>query len=181
MAAVPDSSPLILLGKIEKADLLTKLYGSVLVTPRVWDEVITVGKKGGARDAGYLESSAQRLRLLRIWPSPEETELAVRLAAQGGMGLAEAEVLAVAGTRGAIAVVDDKAARTVALASGIPHVGTLSVLYHAFLRRFVTFDELVAFLERLGSIAWISPDLLAGIIRRAREEGPREGERNGQG
>ncbi|MDP2953055.1 MAG: hypothetical protein Q8O76_07055, partial [Chloroflexota bacterium] len=52
---------------------------------------------------------------------------------------------------------------------GVDHVGTVGVLYEAFLRRMLSYDELIEGLEKLGKVAWVSPDLVAGIIRRARE------------
>ena len=52
---------------------------------------------------------------------------------------------------------------------GVAHTGTAGLLFEAFLYRFLSYQELVELLEKLGKVAWISPELLAGILRRARE------------
>ena len=169
MLVVPDSSPLIILGKLERAELLPKVYGKVAVTPRVWEEAITKGKAMGARDAAYLEKVAQENRFDRARLTELEKELAQKLGEEAGIDLGEAEVLAVAKRRKALAILDDKAARAMAVGLGISHIGTAGLLYEAFRHRFLGFQELLKLLEEMGKVAWVAPDLLAGILRRARE------------
>lgn len=169
VAVVPDSSPLIALGKLERIDLLPKLYGKVVLTPRVWEEVITEGKAMGASDAAYLEKLAQENRFDRARLTDREKELAQRLREEAGIGWGEAEVLAVARSRNCLAILDEKAARAAAVGLGIAHVGTAGLLFEAFLHRLLSYQELVELLENLGKVAWVSPELLAGIIRKAME------------
>lgn len=167
MPCVPDASPLIILGKLEQVGLLSRLYSQVMITPWVWDEAVTKGKSMGAADAGYLEKSAKDFARVRL--SAREKQMAQELKKDAGIGDGEAEVLAVASRRKALAILDDKDARIVAVGLGIAHIGTAGVLYEAFLNKHLDYKELIALLEQLGRAAWISPDLLAGIIRRARE------------
>ena len=166
---VPDSTPLIVLGKLEHVGLLVKLNGTVIVTPGVWEEAVTQGKAIGARDAAYLEKIARENRFDRARLTERETKLVQRLRAEAGIGLEEAEVLAFARSRSGLAVLDDKAARALAVGLGIVHTGTAGLLFEAFLRRFLTYQELVVLMQELGKVAWISPELLAGILRRAGE------------
>lgn len=166
---VPDSSPLIILSKLERVDLLPELYGKVLVTPRVWEEAITKGKAMGARDAAYLEKVAQENRFERSRLTELEKELAQRLGEEGGVDLGEAEVLAVAQSRHALAILDDKGARAMAVGLGIAHTGTAGLLFEAFRHGFLSYQELLDLLEGMAKIAWVSPELLAGILRRAGE------------
>lgn len=165
----PDSSPLILLGKLERVDLLAKLYGKVIVTPAVWDEAIAKGKAMGARDAAYLEKVATEARFESVDLTEREDELVQRFTGEAGIDLGEAETLAVAQSRNAMAILDDKGASALAVGLGVAHIGTAGMLFEAFLHRIVSYDELVYLLERLAGVAWISPELLAGIIRRAKE------------
>lgn len=166
---VPDSSPLIVLGKLERAGLLPKLYGKVIVTPGVWEEAIAQGKAMGARDASCLEKAAHENRFDRARLTERENGLAQTLRGEAGIALGEAEVLAVAKSRAALAILDDKGARAVAVGLGIAHTGTAGLLFEAFLRGFLIYHELVGLLGELGKVAWISPDLLAGILRKAGE------------
>lgn len=168
MAIVPDASPLIVLSKIDKVELLPRLYGRVLITPRVWEEAVSVGKAIGARDAVLLEKFVQESAFTRIKLKTAEKKLAKELR-KSGTGDGEAEVLAVARSRKALAILDDKDARAAALGLGIDHVGIAGIFYEAFIRELVTYQELLELLEKLGRVAWMSPELLAGIIRKAGE------------
>ncbi|MDP2952757.1 MAG: hypothetical protein Q8O76_05530, partial [Chloroflexota bacterium] len=110
MPTVPDASPFIALGKIERVELLPQLYGRVMVAPQVWEEAVTAGRATGAADAAYLEKAAAELRFVRVRLTPAEKTLAQRLTDRG-CGSGEAQVLAVAKGRKALAILDDKAAR----------------------------------------------------------------------
>ena len=83
--------------------------------------------------------------------------------------MGEAEVLTVARSRGALAVLDEKAGRAVAVGLGIRHVGTVGVLLEAFLGGSLTYQQLVEAFEALGKVAWVSPQLLARVLRQAKE------------
>ncbi len=167
--AVPDASPLIALSKMESLDLLIKLYKKVIVTPSVWKEAVAEGKAMGARDAAYLEKVARKNRFSAARLTLQEKGLVQFLRDEAGIGMGEAEVLAIAKSRKALAVLDEKGARAVAVGLGVAHTGTAGLLFEAFLRSLLDYEELVALLERLGKMAWVSPELLAGILRRAKE------------
>lgn len=169
MLVVPDSSPLIILGKLEQAHLLPELYGKVVVTPRVWEEAIVKGKAMGAIDAAYLERVAKGNRFHRARLTERENELAQRMLEEAGIDLGEAEVLAVAKSRSALAILDDKGARAMAVGLGISHTGTAGLLFEAFHRGTFAYEELLELLAEMGKVAWIAPEVLAGILRTARE------------
>lgn len=138
-----------------------------MITPWVWDEAVTKGKAMGASDAAHLEKSAKDFTRIRL--TAREKRMAQELKKETGIGDGEAEVLAVASRCKALAILDDKDGRIVAVGPGVTHIGTAGVLYEAFLNKHLGYKELISLLEQLGRAAWISPDLLAGIIRRARE------------
>ncbi len=169
MPAVSDSSPLIILAKIERLHLLPGLCDSVLVPPRVWDEAVTAGKQMGARDVARLERLAAQRLLQRVVLTRLEADQARNLTRHWGLGAGEAETIAVAARRSELAIVDDKSGRAAAATLGIPHTGTIGVLYEAFLSGMLTYDELAGLLEQVSKVAWISPDLLAGVLNRGRE------------
>ena len=169
MPVAPDASPLIVLGKMERVELLPRLYGKVIVTPSVWEEAVTRGKQMGVRDAAYLEKFMRECHLTGARLSIRERALAERLRREADVGQGEAEVLAIAKGRNALAVLDEKAARSLAVGLGILHTGTAGVLYEAFLRRLISYQDLVGLLEELGRLAWVSSTLLAGVLRRATE------------
>lgn len=147
---------------------MPRLYGKVMLTPRIWEEAIAIGKAIGAIDAAYLEKSARELHLARVRLTAAEREIVRRLK-QERAGSGEAEVLAIAKRRKALAILDDKDARAFAVGLGVAHVGTVGVLYEAFLHRLISYEEIIELLEKLSKVAWITPDLLARIIKQARE------------
>lgn len=166
---MPDTSPLIALSKMKQVDLLAKLYGKVVVTPLVWEEAVTRGKAMGAMDAVFLEKYAQEHRFSRARLTAREKELVQRLREGTSAGQGEAEVMAVAKSRKAVAILDDKGARAVAVGLRIAHIGTAGLLFEAFLHKLMDYEKLLELLEELGKVAWVSPELLAGMLRRARE------------
>ncbi len=169
MPVVPDASPLIALSKVSRVDLLTALYREALVTPGVWEEAVVQGRMLGAADAGYLEMASRELPLIRVTMSRREKELSDRLRQEWSLGKGESEALAVAGMRRAMVVIDDKAGRAAAVALGIARLGTIGVVHQAYVRRMIAYQDLVGLLETLGKTLWLSPDLLAGVLKQAWE------------
>ncbi len=51
---VCNSGPLIALAKLDRLDLLRKLWDTVCMTQSVYHEVVTMGHAIGARDAGLV-------------------------------------------------------------------------------------------------------------------------------
>lgn len=141
---MPDSSPLILLGKLERVHLLARLYGKVVVTPTVWQETVTKGKAAGARDAAYLEKVALENQFERATLTAEEEELVRRIGEEAGIPAGEAEVLAITMSRTGLAILDDKGARALAFGMGVAHTGTAGLVSEAFLRRFLNYCEEMA-------------------------------------
>ena len=61
MAAVSDSSPLILYGRIGRLDLIHAVFGDIFVPPAVWREVVIDGAgKSGASDVAQASWIHQR-------------------------------------------------------------------------------------------------------------------------
>lgn len=169
MSVVTDSSPLIILSKLERVELLEKLFGQIIVTPCVWEETVTQGKAIGSLDAAYFEKAAIEHQFIRANLTKREKELTKRFSEAVGIDLGEAEVLTIAKVRKATAILDDKAARAMAIGLGVIHIGTVGLLFEAFLHRILSYQELVGVLQELGRVAWISPEVLTGILRKAGE------------
>ena len=66
-------------------------------------------------------------------------------------------------------VVDDKEARSVAAAAGVEHVGTAGTLLEAYFQKRLNLGELEVMLRNLSQILWLSPAVVAEILRLARE------------
>ncbi len=166
---VADASPLIALVKLRRLSVLRDLYGSVLIPPAVRTETIDAGR--AIRDPGVaqLEAAVEDRWLKEVVLTDGEHELARRLYGPSGLGPGETESIALADGRGLRLIVDDKEARSVSAAMSIEHVGTAGVFLEACLRRRLNLAELETAIRDLGRILWLSPGVVAEVLRVARE------------
>jgi len=116
---VVNASPLILLGKIERIELLLQL-GPRLAVPEGVAEELRAGSPSDAARA-WIEGPGSQM----IMP----VERVDPLAASWDLGLGESHVLTICRTlSGAEAIIDDRAARNCAAALGIPVRGTVALI-----------------------------------------------------
>ncbi|HLE83856.1 MAG TPA: DUF3368 domain-containing protein [Thermoanaerobaculia bacterium] len=116
---VVNASPLILLARIKRLDLLSALADEIVVPVQVMNEL----------DAGASHDDAARsLRELAAAKVVDDTEVPQRIQAWD-LGPGESQVLAHAFARaGAEAILDDRAARRCARVLRIPYTGTLGIV-----------------------------------------------------
>ncbi len=169
MASLPDASPLIILSKVGCLDLLPGLYSTVILTPLVWEEAVSKGRHLGMTDVAYLEKSAEKPQFDKVSLTTPEKQLAAQVHGESNLSQGQAEVLAVAKKRNAMAILDDREVRATAARMGISYIGVAGVLYEAFLHKLIDYDQLLEPLETLGKVSWISPELMTGILIRARK------------
>lgn len=129
MSAVPDSSPLIVLDKLRRLDLIPTLYGDVFLPSAVVDEVLVKPEALGSDLRAFVTGApvrrAQNARLLRTL--------------QLDLGAGEAEAIALAAeVEGAVLIVDDAEARRVAHELGLRVTGVLGMLVEGKLRGLVS-------------------------------------------
>lgn len=169
MAVTSNTSPLIALAKIRRLQLLKDLYGTVVMPPFVKIECIDNGKEIGAPDAYEIEKAVQEgwiksATLDRKWKTRVNN-----LMQRAPIGQGEAEALIIAREKGIPVVLDDADARALARALGIEHVGTLMVPYEAVIKGLIRYDELLSILSDLSKVLWVSPAVIAEILRKAEE------------
>ena len=166
---VADASPLIVLAKLKRLGLLNNLYGEVLIGPIVKAETIDSGKMVRAPGVERLEIALGSgwLRIVRL--TAQERGLMQRLTKRSGLDRGEAESIALASVRGLRLIVDDKEGRSVAAIAKVEHVGTVGVLLEAYLRQYLDLGELETTLRDLGRILWLSPSVVAEVLKLARE------------
>jgi predicted nucleic acid-binding protein len=167
--AVAYASALIALSKMRRLRLLKEVFGSVAMGPMVKAEALDQGRAIAAPGVEQIEAALQEgwLRLVRATPS--ERRLISNVLKRSRLDPGEAEALALAESRTLVLIVDDKEGRAVAASLGVAHLGTAGVLLEAFLRGFLSFEELEEAVGALSSILWLSPRVVTEILRRARE------------
>ena len=167
--SVTDASPLIVMAKLERLQLLNDLHGDVLIGPVVKRETVDAGRIVSAWGVEQIEAALDLGWLRMVSLTAEESGMMQRLTRSSGLGPGEAESIALAAMRRLRLNVDDKQARNVAAAVGIEHVGTAGTLLEAYLRRRFDMDELEAALADLSQVLWLSPAVVAEVLRLARE------------
>ncbi|HWB77625.1 MAG TPA: DUF3368 domain-containing protein [Nannocystaceae bacterium] len=139
MIVVSDASPLIYLGGLGQLELLERLFENVVIPRIVFDEVVAAGAgRTGAREV----SAADWIRIVDAEPDGSLLDRLDR---------GEATAMPLAQRLGATLVVDDAAARRIAIERGLEVVGTLGVLLAAKRRGLVSaVAPFVKQLEELG-------------------------------
>ncbi len=102
-------------------------------------------------------------------PTAAEKKLTVRLLRAARLDDGETEALALAARRKLLLIVDDKEARHVAEALGVSYIGTAGVLLEAYLRHHLDMAELEDAMADLTKVLWLSPSVVAAILKKARE------------
>jgi predicted nucleic acid-binding protein len=169
MPIVTNTSPAIILARIGRLQVLKELYGTVFMSPSVKAECIDRGKEAGARDVLEIENGISQGWIQLVDLTEEEARKASKLKDEARIGPGEAEALVLAKSRSALAGLDDKEARAIAKSWNLDYTSTLMVLYEAFVKGLIDYDELVEDLAKVTRIMWISTDVITEIIRRAKE------------
>ena len=161
---------LIALAKIRRLGVLQDTYGEALIGPTVHEEVVTAGRTLAAPGVEQVENALANgwLKLARF--TTAERRLASRILRTSRLHKGEAEALAIAERRRRRIVLDDKEARGMAQALGLDYVGTAGVLLDAFFQEHIGLGDLESAIADLAGVVWLSPKVVATVLRIAREE-----------
>lgn len=159
---VADTGPLIALARVERLQLLPRLFGNGLIPPAVHREVQIESGRAGARRIGEALSAGW----LRVEALPDDAPVADLLRTVDA-GEAEAMALCLQ-HRARLLLIDDAKGRKLARRAGIPLVGVAGVLLAAKSKGLLgsvspVLDELAAAGYRL------SRQLVEGVRHRANE------------
>jgi predicted nucleic acid-binding protein len=102
------------------------------------------------------------------WPSKEE-HLVQRILKNSRLHEGEAESLAISKSRGLPVIQDDKEERMCAEMLGVELTGTAGVLLEAFIKGNMKQEQLEEAIKDLSATIWLSPAVVAEILKRARE------------
>jgi len=169
---VADAAPLIALARIQRIEPLKDLYEQVLIGALGKAETTDAGSAVRALGVEQLEAAVDAGWLRVATAGDAETDLARSLSQRSRLHPGEAESVALARVRELPLIADDKEARSVAKTLGVPLIGTAGVLLQAYMRRSFGLDSLEKALRDLGETMWLSPSVVAEILRRARKVRP---------
>ena len=169
MLVVSDTSPILNLAAVGRADLLGSLYGELVVPPAVQGELASLPRR-----YPRFAAAAPPPSFVRVEPLPGDVDagaLLAELALQLHPG--EAEALALAASLPAdLLLVDEFAARRLARLRGVPTQGLLGVLVEA--KRRGLLRAIAPLLDQLQAEAgfWVGAELRANVLRSVGETAP---------
>ena len=169
MAIISDSSPLIIMVKIGRLGLMRRLYRRVLIPSSVYQEVVIEGRRLRKAGIGDIEEAIQSEWINVTALTKSQLASAEKYRTIGGIGRGEAEALALARNRRLPVILDDRHARELARTLGLRVTGTAAMLLEAYFRKAISKKEFTESLRDLGTVMWLSPDVVAEILRLAEE------------
>ncbi len=157
---VSDASPLILLAKIGKLNLLKELYTEIVIPSQVRDEVMKYHDNASFMIASEIEKGWVKLEDVEI--SPEINRIGEKL----GLHKGEMHALSVAMHLNLKEVLaDDKLARIAARILGLRAIGCLGIIMKAYKKGVVTRSEAIDSIQKLVKAGlWLSPEVLAEVF-----------------
>ncbi|HLC53899.1 MAG TPA: DUF3368 domain-containing protein [Candidatus Nanoarchaeia archaeon] len=133
---ISDSSPLIILGKLNKLELLAKVFGKIEIVKSVYNEVVEEGKKSGKAEAFDIEELIENKKILiRNLDKDAMSKSSFLQKSYSKLGIGEADSLALSlAEKQKEILIDEAFARKVARIHGIKPIGVLRVLLIAYKR-----------------------------------------------
>jgi predicted nucleic acid-binding protein len=170
MLVVSDTSPLLNLAAVGRADLLGSLYEAVVIPPAVQKELASLSR----RDSRFA-SAALLPPTVRVQPLPSDVDtVAVLAELHLLLHPGEAEALALAAALSAdLLLIDEFAARRLARRRGVPTQGLLGVLVEAKRRGLLA--AVAPVLDQLQTRAgfWVGAELRESVLHSVGEATPK--------
>jgi predicted nucleic acid-binding protein len=160
--------PIIALAKIGRLEMLKELYESVLILPSVKEECIDRGRELGASDMRYIEKAIEDGWIKVVKLDRKQRRTVNGLISKAKIALGEAEALVLAKGKNLLTILDDKEARAIARSWVVELHGTVMVLYEAYVKGKLSYDQLIEDLTKLSRVMWVSSDVIAEVIKRAK-------------
>jgi len=167
---VVDSSVLICLVKIGRLEILKELFHAVLITESVYEEVVVKGKLSGKSGISTIEKAIGSRWIQMVPAGSRQKNEAGKFRLRWGIGLGEAESISLANSRALPVILDDKNARRLARIMEIQYAGTAALLLRALQQGIIDKGAYFTSLRDMGQVMWLSPDVMAEMIRLAEEK-----------
>lgn len=140
---VSNSTSLIYLAKLNKLNLLKKLFKKVLIPKAVYDEVVLVGKKKNYVDAKLVENAIND-----GWIVVKQTKI-LEFLSNVGIDKGELESISLAKNLKMNILLDQTHARYASELVDLKPRGTIFVLLLALSKKYISYDEYLNSLEQL--------------------------------
>ncbi len=160
---ISNSSPIILLSKINKVDVLKEIYGKVFIPYGVYNEAVTQGKEERYGDAAVVEKKIDDFIFVKAL-NKNHKDTAQSLMSLLGKGEAESIALCEQEKSGML-LMDDWRARKIAESKGIVCRSTLGVLLEALKKNIITLQVYENSIKDLARYSWLSGDVVVEFLQ----------------
>ncbi len=169
---ISNATPLIYLAKVQQLELLKKIFGKVVITPEVKQEVVDRGKALQKPDAFLIEREIEK-----GWIIVKESTEKVVIVFDIHPG--EKSVIALAKSLSQkVVLMDEMMGRKAAQLSGLTPRGTVYVLLEALKKRHLTFDQFITILDTLANEGFrLREEIYTKAMEKAREISKNRSER----
>lgn len=159
---ISNSSPLVLLSKINRLDMLKTLYKKVFIARAVYEEVVTKGKEEKYGDAFAIEKKIGDF----IFLTELENSFLKEAEKLKYLGRGEAESIALCKQLGArVLIIDDWKSRKIAEAQGIKCRSTPGIIFEALKKNAINLAEYEELVKGLAKHAWLSGEVVAEFLQ----------------
>ncbi len=150
---ITNASPLIIFGKVNQLDLLTKIFEKIVISRAVYQEVVEKGSTVNAPDAllvgEYVKSGLIEIKELKEeWR--DKASLFQKIYTQLDLGEAETIALALQEKEKSV-LIDERIARRIAKLYNLEPIGSLKVLLMAYMSNIISEEKLRIILSEITS------------------------------
>ncbi len=160
---ISNSSPLIILSKINKLDLLEKIFRKIIISPSVFEEVIEKGKKKNSPDSYKIEEYFKK-GVIKLKNLSEDYKKKANFLFNSNKYLhyGETETICLALQEGSKDIlINERFARKIASMYNLNTIGTLGILLIGFKKRILNKEEISDIINKISLTNFrISRDLI---------------------
>lgn len=157
-----NASPLIIFGKLNKIDILKKIYSHIEITNEVYQEVVIKGKGKKSRDALIIKEHIDNKDIKIFNLTNKFKSLAKKIQVIYNIDIGEAETIALAlQLNKKEAIIDEISVREAAKAFSIKPIGSLRVLLIAYKKKIINKSEIKELINEMENSKYrFSPKVL---------------------
>jgi len=147
---IVNASPLIIFGKLNKIQILIKLFGRIEISEEVYKETILKGLDKKLEDSLILKNYLDRGKIKIIKLSDKNSKFADRIQYLSNIDIGEAQTIALAKqlNRKEL-IIDEIAARETAKSLGLKPIGSLRVLLLAYKENLLNGKEVKETIDKM--------------------------------
>ena len=157
-----NASPLIILSKLNKISILTKIYRNLGITNKVYEEVVLKGIEQNASDAFIVKQHIDNKEIKVFNLDKKLLDMANKIQLIYNLDIGEAETIALAlQLAQKEIIIDETAAREAAKSFGIKPIGSLRILLIAYQKNLISKEEINKLLAKMQDSKYrFSPKVL---------------------